>query len=350
MVQIENGINGGTDIPEELAVSSVGAIVWPPIEASEQRKKGIYHSVIEHPYQLRSLLEEFHSFPLDVQTTRYSARLFITQERLREIEETDRLYLDQYLEGIIPLCGSGVQELEDCCMIYVGKNSVARTHSYALMEQELSLARQIFADSENSASHNPANFEFEILTAARKQDRDIKNQFCDLYSAFGYNPGDVDEILTSPNNVIVAAFDSSVIASSGLGERAEFFIRRSGKNVRFVMYEVTEAATRELYRGNGLYTHVAFALMRHLAQTDANLIYAESNLEAPGVLKAAKRQGRHSVLETFDQYGFIPRPLQQHVRISPGHSDTRATHLKNDLLVTFLPRNELIQLYGPKNS
>ena len=29
----------GTDIPNEPSPSSVGALVWPPIEATEQRKK-----------------------------------------------------------------------------------------------------------------------------------------------------------------------------------------------------------------------------------------------------------------------------------------------------------------------
>lgn len=346
MAKIENGINGGTDIPQELAVSSVGAIVWPPVEASENRKKGIFHGVIEHPAGLRMLLEEFAFFPFDERTSRYSARFFIAQQAIRQLTTQDRLLFGQYVEGIVPLEQTAAPGLGDCCMVYIGKNSDDRRSSDEKICQELQQAREIFNSYPIGITNDVHNFRFEILSDLRKRDPEIKDQFYHLYAAFGYVPDEVDEILMSPNNVIAAAFDSDILVSSGLGERAELFINRVDKKLKFVMCEVTEAATRENYRSRGLYTYVAFALMRSIAQTDAHLVYAESNLEAPGVLKAAKRQGRHSVLETFDLYGLIPRPLMQHVRISAGQNDTRPPHLKNDLLVTYLPRMELIQMYG----
>ena len=153
-------------------------------------------------------------------------------------------------------------------------------------------------------------------------------------------------MITSRSNVLVAALNGDILVSAGMAERAQLQLERDSMPINFVMYEVTEAATREEYRGQGLYTTVAQRLMEYLAESDVNLVYAESNLLASGVIKAAQRQGRHSVLETFEEYGFTPKPLRQHVRIYGGSSDTRPHEDKNDLLVTYMTREEVQNNYG----
>ena len=135
-----------------------------------------------------------------------------------------------------------------------------------------------------------------------------------------------------------------------MAERAEITLIRSNERFTLVMYEITEAATREEYRGNGLYFAVALIINRLLTETNANLVFGESNLSAPGVLKAAYRQGRHSTLKNLSLLGLTEKPLRQPVRISGGINDTRPKHLKNDLLVTYLVRDELIKKHGRPNS
>ena len=337
----------GSDIPFEATASSAGPLVWPPVESSEQRRRGFVSDVIDTTEALSSLLHEFTAFPFDEKTTRYSGRLFVTQDALTSVVTTQHAVADAVIEGIIPLEGCGVSELEDTSLVYLGRNTPERQASQLDMEQELAQARTIFSTPVNQAStHDYDAFSFQFISDVMRIDPRIHAQFFGLYQAFGWNEADVVSMLQRKTNVLLGVFQNGELVSTGMAERAILPVRRDNQGFPFVMYEITEAATREEYRGNGLYTAVAHRLNQHLTATDANLVYAESNLRAPGVLKAARKQGRHTVLESFEQYGLTPKPLRWAVRISGGSSDVRPAHEKNDLLVTYLVRKELQQLYG----
>lgn len=337
----------GSDIPLEATVSSAGPLVWPPVESSEQRKRGFVSDVVDTADALSSLLDDFDTYPFDEKTTRYSGRLFVTQDAFQETVALHRETADAVIEGIIPLAGCGVSALEDTNLLYIGKNTAGRQAPQMEMEQELERARTIFsAPVGETSTHDYDAFSFQFISDVMRIDPRIHAQFFDLYHAFGWDKADVVSMLQRKTNVLLGVFREGELVSTGMAERAILPVRRNHQGFPFVMYEITEAATREAYRGNGLYTAVAHKLNQYLTATDANLVYAESNLRAPGVLKAARRQGRHTVLESFDQYGLTPKPLRWAVRISGGSSDVRPMHEKNDLLVTYLIRNELQQLYG----
>lgn len=343
---MEKITNCGTDIPELMSTSSVGSIEWPPTSASENRKKGVFRTVIKNKADLKKILSEWSVFPFDQETSRFSARFFLDNNLLTNLDYKDRLFVDPFIEGIIPLAKTGIPELEETSIIYLGKNSPSRVSSGQVIKEELDAARNIFNSSLNNFNHIFGGYHVEILHETRKRESDLQKQFNGLYSAFGWSEEDVRKILTNPNNILAAAFDDDLLISAGIAERAQLEVGVDQTSVDLVMYEITEAATREEYRRNGIYTEVAITIMKYLAKSDVNLVYAESNLIAPGVLKSAARQGRHSVLETFDRFGFTPKPLSQHVRISGGKSDNRPPNLKNDLLVTFIPRQEIIERYG----
>lgn len=341
-------ITGQEDIPRYHATSSIGEAIWPPRLASEQRMKGIYPQVVETVDDLATLIGEFDAFPFAEEITRYSARLVVGKEVLKELDGEGKTSLQKYLEGFIDLEGTGIEQLEDCIMVYVGKNHPTRTTPTIELESEINLARGIFSeDTISSHTHDRSGYSFREIDGQDRENKDLINQYAVLYRAFGWNEDQVRDLLENPNNTLIACFEGDMLVSAGMAERGVLNLRRRGREVPLVMYEITEAATSEAYRGKGLYTEVARQLLRILAQRpDTNLVYAESNLSAPGVLKSARQQGRRSSLADFDKFGFVPHPLIQAVRISGGVNDTRPEGVRNDLLPTYMTRRDLIRLYG----
>ncbi len=341
----------GYDIPAHPGPSSVGEIIYPPVPATEQRKKGFYPHVVEDQSLLVSLVSEFAQFPFGEETesgpvTRYSERVVVVGRVLLDLTEEARQTLIPFVEGLIPLQGCGEELLEDCCILYLGKNQPDRTTPYERLETQISQVTQVFSAQEETTGHDMSPFQIRILTESERIDPAVVRQYGELYQVFGWEYIDVVNLLNNPHNTLVAAFEGESIVSSGMAERANLTIRRGEQHFPFIMYEMTEAATREPHRKRGLYTAVATEMMRFLASTDVHLAYAESNAEAPGVLKAAHRLGRHHSLNALEQFGFPARLLEQHVRISAGMNDRRPPQQKNDLLPTFMSRNQLIQQYG----
>lgn len=344
MAQIERA---GSDIPTQAIPSSVGPLSWPPsIDIENNRKRGMFRRVIESGAMFNSLAGRFSQFELSDDVSRVSARIFITDSALRESLKNNLELIDPLVEAIIPLKGSGIPELDDVLLVYLGKNSDSRTLPQDEVNKEISRANEIFSLDEPPRYHSYEGIDFTVLDSGLRQDAEIQNQFADLYSAFGWNVDDVAKILNNQDNLLVAAFNQGLLISTGMAEKAIVPLIRQDKRFNLVMYEITEAATREEYRGNGLYLAVALIINRLLADGDANLVFGESNLSAPGVLKAAYRQGRHSTLRNLNEYGISEKPLRQPVRISGGVNDHRPKHLKNDLLVTYLVREDLIERHG----
>lgn len=337
----------GSDIPAEAIPSSVGPLSWPPtIDAENNRKRGMFRKIIESGVMLDRLTSRFSRFELTEDVSRVSARIFVTDSAFREVLQMEPRHLDSMVEAIIPLKGSGIPELDDVLLVYLGKNSDSRNLPQTEVDKEISRANEIFSLEEPPKYHSHEGIDFTVLDPTLRQDAEIQNQFADLYSAFGWNVDDVAKILSNQDNLLVAAFNQGLLISTGMAEKAVVPLIRGDKRFDLTMYEITEAATREEYRGNGLYLSVALIINRLLADGDANLVFGESNLAAPGVLKAAYRQGRHSTLNNLREYGISEKPLRQPVRISGGVNDNRPKHMKNDLLVTYLVRKDLIERHG----
>lgn len=345
MTQLE--LKQTSDIPSVASTSSIGAVVWPPESVSEERKKGIYPRVIETVESLRNVIEELGNLPFDAETTRYSARAFVSRNALASMDDLTRQSLDRYAEGFISLHGAGVSELQDCMIVYLGKNHETRTPPSENVNKELRSARRIFRRTRQFRERNYDNsYTFEQISDERRHDELLLKEYIELYSAFGWDADQVIDLVQKPTNTLVAAFHNGHLVSAGMAERGELLVERNGQHIPVVIYEITEAATREEYRGNGLYTHIAQELLRTLAQSDVNIAYAESNLAALAVLRSARNQGRRSTLSHFKELGLTPRPLIQAVRISGGVNDRRPSDEKNDLLVTYIDRRQLRREYG----
>lgn len=343
MALYEYGDPGDTMATAEA--SSVGRAVWPPEEATEQRKKGILNRVLETTEDVVDTIMEFRKMPFDETTTRYTARIFVTDSLLKR--EDIKAEIREYVEAIVPLAGCGIPDLEDCCMVYIGKNADTRRADPQEMENQLRDAEEIYSGESASKEKNGMNgYKIAHVTDEMRMDAGLQHQYAKLYQAFGWNEDQVVELLTNASNTLVAAFDGDMLISAGMAERAGLTVVRNNKELPFVMYEITEAATVEEYRGKGLYTSVAKEIMRTLAGGDGNLVYAESNLSARGVLLAGRRQGRTSAIQSAQQFGYPPRSLEQHVRISAGSHEDRPDSAKNNLLVTWMTQSQVETTYG----
>jgi len=349
-----------SDIPIHPDTSSIGALVWPPTEASEGRKKGIYPEAIEDPLEVLRLFTEFKDLPFNdgsssSDISRISARAFITREALQKAINLNPVLISDLTEGAIDLAGTGRIELDDLIIVYLGKNDSRRRSETTDMRRRIEQVRRIFnSDDYITYERDDLNFQIDdflidILSKDAINDESIINQYTKLYSAFSRTREEVVFMLNQPTNIHVPAFHKGKLVSAGIAELGEITIIRNGQNVTLKFAEITEAATDEDYRGRGLYTIVANHLNRRCAEIDLDFVMAESNTSSLGVIVSAKRQGRSISLDVLSSLSLPHRLLEQHVRIFEGSSDTRPPHVKNDLVPTFMTRKTLQERYGNPN-
>ena len=351
MKKIENGKNG-FDVPTSF-VSSIGEVVWPPRETNNERLKGIYPFPIMDLNQLNLLLGDFSILP-DGNSSRISARALINDAVLRDLSN-NKLINQEYLgfiESIIPLAGAG-DGFDNFCLVYLGRNKPERQLPREIKEEHFRRAFAIFNGDKQVIGKTdrnlPENFELLIIDENLRSDPDIQRMYFNLYSTFGWNEDEVKALLLNPANLIVAGLDKNtgIIVSSGLVEFGK--IQLDGLPALSIA-EITEAATLKAYRGFGLYGKISDQLLKQLAVLDdvPHLVFGESNLDSEAVLKVAARQGRISAINTAIDYS-LPDAwfLNQHVRI---YQEQRPENYPyNNLMVTFLTRQKLIEKYGRGN-
>ncbi len=356
MEQLNGNTNHIFDIPGPTP-TSIGTVEWNPVPVSEDRAKNIYPEVLSNRRDFLGLVATFHDYPFTADISRYSTRVFVTDRTLKDLGLVDHKLVAQYIEGIIPLTGCG-SVIDDCALVYLGKNTAERTPPDSVIYQEIAKAQTTFETPDNRPPQIPeCGYEIRVLTAEDRSNPEIQIQYADLYSVFGYGQDDIIKMLANRQNTMVSLFDGEIVISTGMIEHAVLNLNRNGQPVNFNVGEVTEGYTREeadgkIYRGRGLYTYVVSELMRHEARNDINLIYAESNTDQsirqpyPPVLLSARRQGRRSTIPVLEEYGFPPNLLRQHVHIKNDGHDNRPQNMRNDLLPTFMVRNELLRRYG----
>lgn len=349
--------NGGFDIPTEFT-SSIGAVVWPPVETNNERLKGVYPNVIENDNNLLDFLDDFSRLEFKPPITRISGRAVVTENALMGLIQSN-LPETKLIETIIPLRDCGINELSDCCLlIYVGKNQPSRQTPAEILNQQFKRVTEIFSNIENQRTQEnnaPSGFVIRPITADERKNTEILNMYHQLYSLFNWSKKDVTGMLRSNNNLIVAAFnDQEMVVSSAIAEFGEMTFIRNSKPVTLSLVEITEAATLPKFRGIGLYQAVSDRILEHLAENKPpNLVFGELNLDAPGVIKVAARQGRIPAISTAEEYGLFPRGwfLEQHVVIFQGTNQQRPENYPyNNLMVAYLPRNLLLERYGRENN
>ena len=346
-----------TDTPIHPDTSSIGALEWPPIVASESRLKGIYPEVIADPLKVINLFTEvkqlpFQDGPDSSDVSRISARAFITREAFRAAIVSEPGLIAYLTEGAIDLEGTQRPELDDLVWVYLGRNDPRRRSNHHDFSLRIDDVAQIFSGDEVDVieradpQYGKKGYSIDLLPANASEDTLVINQYAKLYQIFGRTREEVITMLKQPSNIHVAAFHGGDLISAGIAELGEIPLIRNGQRVPIKFAEITEAATDEVYRRQGFYTIVANHLNRQCAKLDLDFVMAESNTSSLGVIVSAKHQGRRTSLEVLKSFGLPLRLLEQHVRIFEGSADNRPTEEKNDLVPTFMTRKTLQDRYG----
>lgn len=341
-------------IPTELT-SSVGAL-WPPEPSSFGRIKGIYTAgIVSTDQDLGEILgaighaQSVHFSDLSSDIRRVSIRAIMDADYIRSLGDQEA----SLIEAVIPLRGTqGV--FENSAMVYFGANHPNRQsldEEVASYQDNLRSALLVeLRDPKQVIERVKSNgFAVGIINFPEDGPRRefIIDQVSSLYARFGWSRDEVVSILTNPANLISCAVKDDVIVSSCVAEMAAIPV--GYKTLRVV--EITEAATRNEYERNGLYSAVSATLLQELASLSSresvlsgeiDFVYGECNGNAPGVLRTAKMQGRIFSAENGVVYGLPDSGmLHQHVPIS---GLPRSTPY-NDLFPAYLTKEQLYSRY-----
>ena len=349
-MKMAQSINENQDVPDHngSTTSSIGA-GRPPREASFYRMKGFYTpSIIDSSHKFREFMREFKEVCYNLsenKLSRVSLRGIISKRLLIEVLPKIR----DFLEAIIDL--DGAEDFSENLLFYMGYNTPNRMPKESeiehyrrnVLEARLAKPKSCLAIIDRALKQE---YSLEIISYSnmRQNQREcVLNQMTGLYLRFGWKTKDVEEILSSKNNIIAVAQKEKEIVSAGIAEIARMDI--GGEAFRIA--EITEAATLEEHACKGLYSAVSTFLISEIYMRSsrkeflagrADLVYGECNGNALGVLKTSSLQGRYFSSETTSNYGLDGRGiLPQHVPISGAPRSTPF----NDLFPTYLTTKNL---------
>jgi len=199
------------------------------------------------------------------------------------------------VETIISLDACGIDTFSDCALVYIGRNLDSRKSPNDILIKQEEVAKVIFNTAHSPARPLDEGFSVRNLGVEERTQPRILEMYYKLYASFGWSTDEIQKMLSNRNSLIFAAFNQEDhVVSSALAESGTMSFIRHNTRSPLSLVEITEAATLPEYRGNGLYQAVSDEILKYLARltTPPNLVFGELNLDAPGVLKVAARQGR----------------------------------------------------------
>lgn len=218
-----------------------------------------------------------------------------------------------YIEGVTPLTGCGVAELEGMCIINLGKIHSARRFDEGEYRMLLSEAKEIYDKRENKPQKNhgiPMEYHY---AAFERNNVVIRDQVIKLLIEFAWSEEEAKTIASSAEVMFGLMIcdahqdeqghqvPEKVVSLIGI-ERREMTLSMDGKQVPFTLAEVAEAVTAEGYTNKGLYGCANTLMMRGLVRAEKapHILIGEANLHNVGVVRNAFNQGRECGLMRDD--------------------------------------------------
>ena len=322
------------------------------IEASDNRLKGVYPSLIQTQEQFLGFQQSFNSQKEQVGTdspyTRLQYRALLTADLIGEIKTDD--FIGNHLEAVIPL------DLEDGSQYFLGyfsHNDINRVADERDSQKSLSnfdkTSKKETLSAYDLITGIPDEYQVMPLVEYRELSGNtlgtISIRVLELYKRFGWDSLEaIQKLLSDPDSEFAVAVHKGEIVSLGMAETAKLHI----SDMTIHQVEITEASSDEAHEGKGLYKAVSQMLMLQVAQRSLDegvryFQFSESNALSPAVLSVVRRQGRTFVRDIVADYGLnIPGFLSQQVPIK---SDPEQTSDFNDLFVNFTPYDVLISRY-----
>lgn len=360
---VELGPNDGAVIHEPgQGVSSIGP-KWPPARVSAERIKGFYtpgmlDTLEQFQKDFFPSFNEYLVSPLfgeksEQGFTRVSMRAVVSNEVIMNLPEEYR----GFVEAIIPLKETQ-PAFENHSIVYFGANHQDRISDSHLMDENWSnLAIALDREPRNPKKIlekiKESAYEFSVIENIGEPDEGLIEEVFRLIKRFKYDLKETKKILTDPTFTLGVARKEGKIVAVGLAETNEIEI---GEN-KLTIVELTEASTDKDHLGKGLYLGISTSLLKFLSDKskslgfngkELDLVFAESNGSAKGVLITAVYQNRTFATEVCNQMGYPGKGmLPLHVPIlDPGEEVSEEFDRNNNLFPTYINIEMLYQLYS----
>ncbi|TDO06521.1 hypothetical protein EV580_6615 [Mycobacterium sp. BK086] len=301
--------------------SSIGAC-WPPEAASNNRIRGFFPTAIENAQGVAGFAEQFSEQIED------ATRTGVTRVTIRFVGNRDAVMAlhdhDIRCEGVLPLHG-----LPNYGIVYAAWISPDRAvddETFDRHHQLISATRAPQDPEKHPRSGlKERGYRLHLIPPSTPDGErtSAAPPLYEIFETFGFSPEGVHNLLSDHNNTIAYITDQQGnVASTAVAENGRIQINGIGT---LNLYEITEGATVQRLRGNGLYQALTWELVQFIKQTSTehvHAIYGESNLASKGVVYAARRNSRRFVSEEAHHYEMHHNPsfgiLAQNFKVFDG--------------------------------
>jgi hypothetical protein len=275
--------------------SSIGPIgrIETETQLTSQRRKGFITTVIATEQDARDFVDnilrkELKGITDSGEISRLNLRVIANSELLNK-----GIFPKDLIEAVIKLNWPNTNDAYS--IVYFGYNnagrSIAKSERTSFETSIKTLMPSSRREDVTTSEKLHTGITFKRATAEeliQSQQVAVLNM---LNEHFGYNTSEAESIIRDSRYILfVAIGEKGDVAGMSMGEEATIYTN-TGNKLR--MIEITNGAVIPEYGGNGLYASISSALISYLAKDlDIDLVYSESNLERPTLLKAIGQQGR----------------------------------------------------------
>lgn len=261
-----------------------------------------------------------------------------------------------YVEGVTPLTGCGISEVEDMCIINLGRNDPNRPMDYQAFYALLDTAQQIYdgLESPRPVSACPEGYEYQPFDGNNTQ---LRRAVIEMLIGFEWDRHEAEAIVESKDvqfGLMTHTETGDLASLIGLETRS-LNLEVEGKDISFDFQVVAEAITDQRHKGKGLYGYVNSEIMRRNVEAGKipNVQVGETNL-LPGlsvVINAFGNQGRGCGLmqpSIRNRLGLELNAERAETTLgtSDGSSGTATKQARpNSFLVTYLTKEMIEERY-----
>ncbi|MEI6326840.1 MAG: hypothetical protein WCO78_01830 [Candidatus Roizmanbacteria bacterium] len=232
---------------------------------------------------VRDVLSRVENTPL-MEGARLNIRFITTLEALAEAMHGTEWR--KYIEGVTPLSGCGVPDLEGMCIVNLGRNHEARAFDKQRFEKLLGDAQHIFVSGNGSTNLHVLHPGYTYATFDSKSGAEYKQKVSNMLVKFAWDKDEADEIVESSEfkfGLMIYTETGEVASLIGIESRT-LTLDIDGKKVYLQVQEVAEAKTAAEHTQRGLYGYVNTEIMRQAVVSSAvpDILIGEINLHSPG--------------------------------------------------------------------
>lgn len=261
-----------------------------------------------------------------------------------------------YVEGVTPLAGCGVSDVEDMCIVNLGKNAPDRPMDYETFYTLLEAAQLIYdeVESPQPVSVCPEGYSYQPFDG---NDIELRCAVIEMLIGFEWDKREAEAIVESKDVQfgLMTHTETGKLASLIGLETRSLNLEVEGKKISFDLQVVAEAITDQKHKGKGLYGYVNSEIMRRNVKAGKipNIQIGETNLQSglSVVTNAFRNQGRGcGLMQTSITSMLGLEPNAERAETTLGtlveSRETAITQARpNSFLVTYLTKEMIEERY-----